>query len=55
MLRKKCSWTAQRLNIIFSSATLSIEFRLKNYNLSIIHLEVTHIPKIVILAYFLTK
>ena len=28
---------------------------LKYFNLPIIHLEVTHIPKIVILAYFLTK
>ena len=28
---------------------------LKYFSLSIIHLEVTHIPKIVILAYFLTK
>ena len=28
---------------------------LKYFNLSISHLEVTHIPKIVILAYFLTK
>ena len=27
----------------------------KYFNLSITHLEVTHIPKIVILAYFLTK
>ena len=28
---------------------------LKYFNLSIIHMEVTQIPKIVILAYFLTK
>ena len=65
MLRKRIVYgrpngpTAQRRNIIiFSSATLRIEFRLKIYkinNLSISHLEVTHIPKIVIPAYFLTK
>ena len=60
MLRKRIVYgrrpTAQRRNIIiFSSATLRIEFRLKYFNLSISHLEVTHIPKIVILAYFLTK
>ena len=48
--------TAQRRNIIiFSSATLRIELRLKIFYPAIINLEVTHIPEIVILAFFLTK
>ena len=48
--------TAQRRNIMFSPLRPCVlNSDLKYLNLSIIHLEVTHIPKIVILAYFLTK
>ena len=48
--------TAQRRNIIISPLRHRVLNSDKKYfNLSIIHLEVTHILKIVILAYFLTK
>ena len=51
----KCSQTAQRRNIIFSSAILRIEFRLKKFKLSIIHLEVSHMPKNCYLTLFSYK
>ena len=48
----KCSWTAQHRNIIQSPLRPSVlNSDLKYFKLSIHHLEVTHIPKIVILAY----
>ena len=48
--------TAQRRNIIISPLRPCVlNSDLKKFNLSIIQLEVTHIPEIVILAYFLTK
>ena len=54
-----CSRTAKRPNAVTSSFSplqpCVLNSDLKYFNLSIIHLEVTHIPKIVILAYFLTK
>ena len=48
--------TAQRRNIMFSPLRPCVlNSNLKYFNLSIIHLEVTHIPEIVILAYFPKK
>ena len=41
--------------IIFILRPCLLNSDLKYFNLSVIHLEVTYIPKIVILAYFLTS
>ena len=54
-----CLRTAQRPNAVTSSFSplqpCVLNSDKKYFNLFISHLEVTHIPKIVILAYFLTK
>ena len=47
--------TSQRRIIIYPLRPRVLNSDKKYFDLSIIHLEVTHIPKIVILAYFLTK
>ena len=47
--------TSERRNIISPLRPCVLNLDLKYFNLSIIHLEVTHIPTIVILAYLLTK